>query len=302
MRPGARGDGAPEFPKRRRQSGGKSHILTIVPWTIQNVSLLSLNHVVAIAHRGGSALRPENTVPAFDHGVALGADWLECDVQLSRDGEAVVLHDSTLDRTTDATGAVEDFTADALSRVDAGAQFGADQGWPYRGQGIGIPTLRFLLRRYSSFPFVVEIKGDRPEVADRALAVIRECNADDRVVVAGFDDGVLRHVRRVAPHLPTSASRREVQAALERAALSMEPLLTGYAVLQVPFVFQGERILTEALVRLARQAGMPVHSWIVDRPEDLQTVVDWGVSGLISDRPDLAVHAAREANARGLLR
>lgn len=266
------------------------------------MSLLSLNHVVAVAHRGGSALRPENTVPAFDHGVALGADWLECDIHLSRDGEAVVLHDSTLDRTTDATGAVEDFTADALARVDAGARFGADQGWPYRGQGIGIPTLRFLLRRYSTLPFLVEIKGERIEVADRALAVIRECDADDRVVVAGFDDGVLRHVRQVAPHLLTSASRGEVQAALSRTAHSMEPLLTGYAVLQVPFVFRGERVLTEALVRLARQAGIPVHSWIVDQPEDIQMVIDWGVSGVISDRPDLAVHAVRQANARRLSR
>ena len=82
----------------------------------------------------------------------------------------------------------------------------------------------------------------------------------------------------------------------------MEPLLTGYAVLQVPFVFRGERVLTEALVRLARQAGIPVHSWIVDQPEDIQMVIDWGVSGVISDRPDLAVHAVRQANARRLSR
>jgi len=266
------------------------------------MSLLSLNQIVAIAHRGGSALRPENTVPAFDHAVALGADWLECDVHLSRDGEPVVIHDGTLERTSDADGAVEDFTADALARVDAGARFGADQGWPYRGQGIGIPTLRFLLQRYSTHPFVVEVKGDRPEVADRALAVIDECDAGGRVVVAGFDDAVLRHVRRVAPHLPTSASRVEVQAALARADLSLEPLLTGYAVLQVPFVFRGERVLTEGLVHMARQAGVPVHSWIVDRPEDLQTVIEWGVTGVISDRPDLAVREVREANARGLSR
>ncbi len=261
------------------------------------MSLLSLDHVVAIAHRGGSALRPENTALAFDHAVALGADWLECDVHLSRDGEAIVIHDATLERTTDATGVVADFTADALARVDAGAQYGADHERPYRGRGIGVPTLGFLLQRYSSHPFIVEIKGDRPEVADRALAVIRQAGAEDRVVVAGFDQGVMAHVRRVAPHLPTSASRQEVEAALQRAALSMEPLQTGYAVLQVPFRFRGVPVLTEALVREARRAGVPVHSWIVDQPEDLQTIVGWGVVGLISDRPDLAIHAAREANA-----
>lgn len=261
------------------------------------MTLLSPDRVVAIAHRGGSALRPENTIPAFDHAVSLGADALECDVQLSSDGEVVVMHDPTLERTTDGAGDVKDHSADALARVDAGAKFGEDQGWPYRGQGIGVPTLRFLLQRHSGHPFVVEIKGDRIEVADRTLAVIREADAEDRVVIAGFDHGVLAHVRRVAPHLPTSASRPEVESALWRSRLWLQPRRTGYRVLQVPFRFRGDQVLTRACVRAARRAGVPVHSWIVDEPQDMQTIIGWGVTGIISDRPDRAIQAARASNA-----
>src|SRR5689334_12883384 len=128
--------------------------------------LLSFDRVVAIAHRGGSALRPENTLLAFDHAASLGVDGFECDVQLSRDGEAVVIHDPTVDRTTDGTGAVKDLTADELARLDAGARFGADRQWPYRGRDTGVPTLLSILKRYPDVPLVVEIKSDRLEVAD----------------------------------------------------------------------------------------------------------------------------------------
>ena len=256
------------------------------------MTLLSFDRVVAIAHRGGSALRPENTLLAFDHAVSLGVDGLECDVQLSRDGEVVVMHDPTVQRTTDGAGAVKDLTADELARLDAAARFGS-----YRGHGIGVPTLRSVLKRYAGLPLVIEIKSDQPEVADRVLEVIREAHAEDRVILAGFSHAVVAHVRRVAPHIPTSGSRPEVQSALLRSWLWRKPRLTGYRLLQVPFRFRGRQVLTRAYVRAARRAGIPVHSWIVDQPEDLRAIIEWGVTGLISDRPDLAVEAARLANA-----
>jgi glycerophosphoryl diester phosphodiesterase len=99
------------------------------------MSLLSPTRVVAIAHRGGSVLRPENTIVAFDHAVELGVDGLECDVQLSRDGAVVVMHDPTLERTTDGRGPVAAHTLDELERLDAGATFGPDRGWPYPRSG-----------------------------------------------------------------------------------------------------------------------------------------------------------------------
>ena len=261
------------------------------------MTLVASDRVVSIAHRGGAALRPENTLVAFDHAVSLGVDGLECDVRLSRDGEAVLIHDATVQRTTNAVGAIREYTADELARLDAGAKFGADRGFPYRGQEIGVPTLRTLLNRYRDLPIFVELKGHEPEVADRALQVIREADAEDRVIIAGFSQAVIAHVRRVAPHIPTSGTRPEVQSARLRSWLRMTPKQTGYQVLSVPFLFRGRRVLTRGYVRAARRAGVAVYSWVVDRPEDLRAVIEWGVTGIISDRPDHAVEAARTANA-----
>src|SRR3954468_24458086 len=93
------------------------------------------------AHRGGCSLGPENTIAAFDLGMAAGADGLELDVHLSSDGVVVVHHDETLDRTTDGTGVLARLTAAELARVDAGCRFVADGAHPFRHQGVGIPTL-----------------------------------------------------------------------------------------------------------------------------------------------------------------
>jgi glycerophosphoryl diester phosphodiesterase len=253
------------------------------------VTLLSLDRLGVIAHRGGSKLRPENTIAAFDHAASLGVDGFECDVHLSRDGEVVVIHDPTLDRTTDATGPVAGRTAAELARVDAGFQFGHEAGFPHRGQGIGVPMLAELFERHTSLPVIVEIKGERPETAARAIAVIREARAESRVIVAGFSDVVLREARRLAPEIPTSASSREVRSAVRRAHVWVGPRQPGYRVFQMPLRMKGREVMTGRFVRTARRAGVPVHAWIIDEPADMRRLVDWGVTGLITDRPDLAL-------------
>ena len=111
------------------------------------VRLLSSVAPVVIAHRGGARLRPENTLEAFEHALTLGVDALECDVHLSRDGDAVVIHDPTLDRTTDARGPVRAWTAADLASVDAGYRFEVDAGFPFRGRGIGKALLVHLANR-----------------------------------------------------------------------------------------------------------------------------------------------------------
>src|SRR5262245_19201998 len=110
--------------------------------------LFATDRVAAIAHRGGSKLRPENTLAAFDHAVALGVDGLECDVHLSRDGVPVVIHDATLDRTTDASGLVSARPAAELAAIDAAARFEEAAGAPFRGRGIGVPRLSEVLDRH----------------------------------------------------------------------------------------------------------------------------------------------------------
>jgi len=256
--------------------------------------LLSPSTPVAIAHRGGSLVRPENTLAAFEHAVGLGVDALECDVHLSRDGDAVVIHDATLERTTDATGPVSACTADELAKVDAGCRFSTDGEFPFRGQGHGIPRLSDLLERCSTIPIVIEIKGSDRRVADRVIDLVLERGASDRVVVGGFSHTVMTSVRERSPGLATSASEIEVQSALRRAWFRLSPRRTGYRVFQVPVSLRGRRVLTRPFARVLARARIPVHAWIVNEIDDMERLLDWGVSGLISDRPDRAVAVIKD--------
>jgi len=251
--------------------------------------LLSLDAPVVIAHRGGAGLRPENTLAAFDHAVALGADALECDVHLSRDGDVVVIHDDTVDRTTNARGPVSAYTARELQQMDAAWSFAGPGGQAsFRQQGIGVPRLAEVLGRFPGIPFVIEIKGDDPAFVPHVLDVIRRHRRERDVVLGGFSHGVLSAVRAQAGECATSASITEVRSAVRRAWCGLSPRATGCRLFQMPVHYHGRRILRRHLTHAIRRASLPVHAWVVDDPDEMRQLLDWGVTGLITDRPDLA--------------
>ena len=261
---------------------------------------------LVFGHRGGSRLAPENTVAAFDRAVAEGVDGLELDVRLSKDGDVVVCHDARLDRTCDRAGAVAEFTAAELAVVDAGCRFtDADGRHPFRGLGIGVPTLREVLARFPAHPIIVEMKDDTPAMAEAAVGVVREAGGLGRVCFGSFSSGVLRRARRLAPAAASSGSRTEVLHAIFWAHLGWLPLFRRYQALQVPEGREGVRVVTPWFVRAANRAGVPVQVWIVDGTDDIRRLLDWGVNALITDRPDVAVktvaawRTARRAEAQG---
>jgi glycerophosphoryl diester phosphodiesterase len=244
---------------------------------------------LVFAHRGGAALRPENTLAAFDHGLALGADGLECDVRLSRDGQVVVIHDATVDRTTEATGPVAAFTADELARLDAGYRFGGGAGYPFRGLGLGVPAFGDVLRRYPGVPLIVELKGNSPELARAAVAEARAAGALARICFGSFEDATIRAARAAGADVVTSASRSEIRWMMYGAWLGLPPRRPRFQALQVPEQFGLRRVATRRFVRAARRAGLPVQIWTVDDPAAMERLLAWGVHALITDRPDLAV-------------
>jgi hypothetical protein len=145
---------------------------------------------LVFAHRGGAALRPENTILAFDHGLSLGADGIEFDVRLSRDGQVVVHHDPTLERTTNGIGPIGASTAEELARLDAGYHFDG-----YRGRTGGIPRLDEVLRRYRDARFIIELKLNDSALALRTIDAVRAADAIDRVAIGSFGTRVLRPAR-----------------------------------------------------------------------------------------------------------
>lgn len=251
--------------------------------------LLSLDEVSVIAHRGGSKLRPENTMAAFDHAASLGVDGIECDVHLAADGVPVVIHDPTLDRTTDASGPVAARTSSELDRVDAGCRFGPSDGFPFRGAGFGVPRLADVLARHATLPCVIEIKGEHPDAAARVLDVVDSVGARERVIVGAFSHRILTEIRRLAPAIPTSASGREVRSALWRSRVCLTPRHPAYRLVQAPFRLGGRQVFGRHFVRAVRRAQIPFQAWIIDTEPDMTALLDWGVTGLISDRPDTAM-------------
>jgi glycerophosphoryl diester phosphodiesterase len=265
---------------------------------------------LVFAHRGGAKLRPENTLLAFDHGLSLGADGLEFDVRLSRDGVVVVHHDATLERTTDGSGPVAAHTADELGRLDAGFQFSppspAESGpasarqpalHPFRGLAGGVPRLADVLRRYPAARCIIELKTNDLELARRTIDTVRAADAVERVSLGSFGTQVLRAARFLEPRIPTGASREETRLALYRSWVRWPVRRPPYREFQVPERAGSTRVVSPRFVRYAHEAGVAVRVWTVDDEHDIRRLLEWGVDGIISDRPDVAVPIVRACSA-----
>ena len=255
---------------------------------------------LVFAHRGGSALAPENTLAAFDHGLALDADGLELDVHLSRDGQVMVHHDHRLDRTTNLQGPLGQRTADELARADAGWHFRREEVYPFRGRGIGVPTLTDVLTRHCGVRVIIELKTGSAELARAVVAAVRATHAVDRVCIGSFDVRGLRVVRALEPEMATSAARIEVMWALLKVWCRQSLTSVPYAGYQVPERSGHTRVVSPALVTAAHRAGLGVQVWTVDQPDDARRLLRVGVNALITDRPDTIVPICRETGVSGI--
>ena len=249
---------------------------------------------LVFAHRGGSALGPENTIAAFDLGVAAGADGIELDVHLSKDGVPVVHHDATLDRTTDATGPITARTADELARVDAAYRFDEPGGFSLRGRGIGVPTLREVLERYP-VRTIIEMKMDSALLGEAVADEVRRAAAEDRVCLAGYGAASAAAARRALPNAACSGSQEEVRQDLYRSWLRWPRRHTRYGGYQVPETVGRLRVVSPRFIRDAHKTGRKVQVWVVDAEHDMRRLLAWGVDGLISNTPDVAVRVRDEA-------
>jgi glycerophosphoryl diester phosphodiesterase len=247
------------------------------------------------AHRGGCALGPENTMAAFERGLAAGADGLELDVHLSSDGVVVVCHDATLDRTTNASGRIDRRTAAELARVDAGFRYADATGaFPFRNCGIGVPALKDVLRRFRDIPIIIEMKVDTPQMGRAVAAEVRAASAVDRVCAASGGTRAIKGVREALPAMATSASRWDVRLALYRSWARYPVRLADYGGYQVPEFAGAIRVVSPTFIRHAHLAGLEVQVWTVDESADMRRLLSWGIDALISNRPDLAVSVRDE--------
>ena len=260
---------------------------------------------LAFAHRGGAALWPENTLVAFEGAIRLGLRHLETDLQITRDGALVTLHDPTVDRTTDGRGPAAALTLAELQRLDAGHRFTPDGGatFPYRGQGIRVPALDEVLALHPDVCVNLEIKSPDPAAARVVWGFIHHHRVHDRVLVASEHAPVVREFRAQSRgRVATSAGAAEVLRFWLAARLGRGPRSRpDYDALQIPPTHGPLTVIHPRLVDAARRHDLHVHAWTIDDPAEMRRLIDLGVDGLVSDRPDRLVDLLRIApdGARG---
>ena len=252
-----------------------------------------------IGHRGAAGLAPENTMPSFRDAVERwDVDMIELDVRASADGHCVVIHDATVDRTTDGTGPVAAKTLAELRELDAGARFRAPDGSaPFAGRGTTIPTIDEVFEAFPRTRFTFEVKIGTAQAP--MFDAIRRHGATDRVVAAGMNWKDRLMFADYAGAI--SGSTRDVRGfyVLHRAWCGR--LWKRCAdVFQVPEMQGRMRIVTPRFVREARAHGIPVHVWTVNDPDAMARLLEWGVDGLITDRPDIGARVLADRRGRPL--
>jgi glycerophosphoryl diester phosphodiesterase len=259
---------------------------------------------LVIAHQGGDGLWPGDTMFAFEQAVALGVDVLEMDAHITKDGHIVLMHDEEVDRTTDGEGLIEEMTLAELQELDAAYNWTQDEGetFPYRGQGIRVPTLEELFQKFPQMHYVIEIKLTKNPIAEPLCRLIRNYEMADRVLIASFHDDAMQTFREACPEVATSASRGEVTKFVLLGKVFLSGLVApAYQSIQPPYdpaQSMNIPIMTERFIQEAHAKNVRVEPWTVNDPELMRQYIIWGVDGIITDRPDLMIEILEEMGLR----
>jgi glycerophosphoryl diester phosphodiesterase len=249
--------------------------------------------VVILAHRGWRGYYPENTMLAFAKAAEMPIDGLEIDIHCTKDGVPVVFHDPTLERTTNGSGRIQDLTLAELKQLDAGYNFSKDSGqtFPFRGQGITVPTLAEVFERFPDLWINVDIKQQVPNMIRPFTDLIQQYNMTDRMCVGSFHTQTVRDFRLACPVVARSGSVGETLSLFAFSKVGLGQFYRGRAhVLQIPPRHNlGFNIVSQRFVQTAHERNTAVHLWTINETTAMQQFIDMGVDGLITDYPDRAL-------------
>lgn len=248
-----------------------------------------------IAHRGGALVGPENTIEAIEVSVAAGAKVVEFDLFETADGVLVLLHDETVDRTTDGVGDVRELTLAEVQALDAGFTFSLDDGatFPFRGQGVAVPTLDAVFDRFPDLYFDVEIKQDDPPIYDHVVETIEAHGLKDQVFIAAFTDSTVQAFRADYPDWITNFGDDEWNTFVST-ELDDDYVPPGQ-IAQIPYW-----IYSQAIVEKAEKHGIKLHTWTVNSDVNAAAMIDEGVHGIITDDPAMLLGLVAQAGVEAI--
>jgi glycerophosphoryl diester phosphodiesterase len=244
---------------------------------------------LVMAHRGGAGLWPENTTYAFERALLMGAHVLEMDMRATADGHPVIIHDGTVDRTTDGHGMVASMTLEDLKRLDAAYYWSPDGGrsFPLRGRGLRVPTLSEIFSAFNTARLNIDIKQERPPIVQPFCRMIREHKIESNIMAASFNQATLDEFRMECAGVATSGSIMDIRSflALKREQTGIEggPAIKA---LQVPEYAGGRLLLTSGFIKEAHRRGLEVHAWTINDEAAMKRLIELKVDGIITDFPD----------------
>jgi glycerophosphoryl diester phosphodiesterase len=244
---------------------------------------------LVIAHQGGDGLWPSNTMVAFQQAADLGVDVLEMDIHGTADGALVVMHDATVDRTTNGTGELRQMTLAEIQALDAGYAWPYEETaeHPFRGQGITAPALEEVFTAFPDMLMNIEIKQAEPPIVEPFCQLLRQYNRTDKTLVASFSAEALQAFRQECPEVATSTAEDEVRPFFILNTLFLGAVYQAPAeAFQVPEYSGNLHVVTRRFVDNAHAHNIDVHVWTVDEEEAMRRLLDLGVDGIITDRPD----------------
>lgn len=246
---------------------------------------------LVIAHRGASGSHPENTLPAFLRAIELGSDLVELDLRMTRDGHVVVIHDATVDRTTNGNGLIAELTLAQVKALDAGYAFSPDGGktFPFRGLGITVPTLEEVLGALPEQLLMLEVKVGTTRMIRQVIATLRRLKALERVSIELFSikTRMAKLMRSLEPNLTTGHTRAELVkfVALAKLGLGWRFRRRGFAI-EMPPRRNRLAVSSKRTLKAAARRGIPMFVWTVNNEKDMRRFLDWGAAGLFTDHPE----------------
>jgi len=241
-----------------------------------------------LAHQGGLKEWPSCTMYAFGQARLAGSDVLDLDLHMTKDGVLVLMHDTTVDRTTDGQGAVAEMTWDELKNLDAAFNFSLDgkKTFPYRGQGFTIPRLEDVLEAFPDWKFQIEVKEAPLEIAPKLAEVLKEHQAEHKVLLSCFDEEMTEALREHCPEVAGSATPTEIRNFVLASLVHLEGVISpDYTALQVPLSSDGWDLVTPRIVEAAESRGVRVLPWTIDSDAHVDICRQAGTDGFNTNLP-----------------
>ncbi|MBW1811711.1 MAG: glycerophosphodiester phosphodiesterase [Deltaproteobacteria bacterium] len=233
-----------------------------------------------IAHRGGRDLAPEATLVAYHNAADIGVDVLEMDLHSTADGIIVCMHDIKIDRTTDGSGYIHDYTFEELSQFDAAYNF-SSPSFPYRGQGITVPKFEEVLDTFPDHYFIAEIKQVDPSIIDDVLAIIEQRDLLDRIILSSQTDSVLVDIRAKNSAALTSFGAAEMITFVSMTNEDEENFQPSTKFVQPP-----SEVVSEEFMARLRRFDLKVHAWTVNDLDEMKRLINIGADGIMTDDPE----------------